>query len=80
MQMFLAVTGAWGGVMTHVQIVRSMGCAVFVVSNIEPKTMSSALQVSEIGLEDIDGISCRRLVNTVEAPTSLGPSGKRGLN
>jgi len=68
--MFLAIIGAWEGAMTHVQIVRSMGCAAFVVS--------SASQVSEIGLEDISGISRQRLVNAVEAPMSLGPSGKRG--
>jgi len=76
--MFLAIIGAWEGAMTHVRIVGSMGCAAFVASSIEPKMASSVSQVSEIGLEDISGISHQRLVNTVEAPTSLGPSGKRG--
>jgi hypothetical protein len=50
--MFLAIIEAFGGVRSHVQIIRSMGCAAFVVSSTEQKTRSSVLPVSRVEHEE----------------------------
>ena len=75
--MSLAVIGALGGVRTHALTVGSMGCAVFAVSSIKPKIMSSVSPPSGVEPEEDEGISHQRLLGAVESPTSLGPPKKR---